>query len=1143
MLYKYYSSYFCTFFLFSLSGFAKLEFKSEDFLAWDKPGDLIEIGSKEVKIEKLLAIDCRWSRGLMINPIDGKVDSYNYNRDRFAEASYPITGGMNSYYQYLRDPGVHIQLHDNKGFNYLLIRGGFKGKMYGNVKKDDGSSGGKKIINIKSPQMKLKTTNAFYAQKLYCQYRSFRKYLKKAVYNKKISFFWNKGDWTVDGGCRTNLADVSFYRINKMASKKSYTKKMKYYIKGPIAMPESFRDAILDPGVKKGMKPRFNESPDQAYWELSKKKKQGMALYPMQYVHLFTPVLPVDTPVAAMRLNLNLTKVPKGNKLLIIVQDPLNRRSELLRASFKVLKPGKCHILLDFPDQLIPASSYTTMRIPSKIQKRGSFLISPNSDPKVKATVDETLDLLHKKDQLKHNKNIDEKRRLWSKYTNRIEKLGKELFKINQTRTINFKENPGRRFWVSILSEHGGKLNKNSSVELLLSKKKKAEIEFKQQRTMQLRGLFSMMSESRAWISMSSKFTFTQFITEHSRGKEHSRALKEIHELLLELYVRYPQDDVISQYYHWFHMSWYPQVFPSDIPEIAIPEGIPRWAILLNRANKKMTEITNWWIDQRRASNGEFGGGTNDDTCLMPWFMAPAFINSKIMSKVKDAHIGVMENAIKYELKEGLNVRPTDYGHSYEYGINKLAGMLHFNYGHPRYVEYALKTLKSFEKVVPMTAGGYRRFIPHNTRSLFGYHLLKLNIPSDPNWWKKKDNTSLSALNFHPLLIHGWYSRSTRTIKFLDEFAQGADYFRKCGGYNSGPHFAFGMYWLTGNDKYVIRDFINRRYAKPRFGIEGPGGNFAEYITHTNVTQNPLLTEAFKNSSTFREFLDEAWPATKKREDLERGLEKALWGQHNPFSMGGLEKYTYIMTEAEMYTDRIFMPTQLVSQAFLGGSYNRNNFWPSYAIHWEGLEKDYAALVLEQGKKQLKVAVINLASSIKKGAFRTWQLEHGTYKLEMGPDENDDGIMDKVNKSKTLEIMRMDTLIPVKLLPKKLTLYQLTQIKKLDSIYKRADVAISSFDFKHSQDEWQLTVHNIGNKSAEKVQITFLDKNKKELHREYINTIDAPLNLEAKIVKLKLKPIKGTTIITLNSSKTFKELTYLNNEINIEKLLSKKKRS
>jgi hypothetical protein len=209
----------------------------------------------------------------------------------------------------------------------------------------------------------------------------------------------------------------------------------------------------------------------------------------------------------------------------------------------------------------------------------------------------------------------------------------------------------------------------------------------------------------------------------------------------------------------------------------------------------------------------------------------------------------------------------------------------------------------------------------------------------------------------------------------------------------------------------------------------------------------------------------------------------------------------------------------------------RNKLWPAYAVSYEGLGGDFAALVLEQGKERLKVAMINLRDQPREGAFRVWQLDHGKYELRVGPDLNDDGEFDAVERTNTLELARMDA-VPVSLPPRKLTIYELRQVEKLDDLYARADLAMSAEDIVNNGKTLKITVHNIGSKAAKKIVVAAVDASGKVLAKSSIASLEAPLDLMPRTATVEL-PAANAGKIVLDPDLAIPEITRLNNTVSV----------
>ncbi len=244
--------------------------------------------------------------------------------------------------------------------------------------------------------------------------------------------------------------------------------------------------------------------------------------------------------------------------------------------------------------------------------------------------------------------------------------------------------------------------------------------------------------------------------------------------------------------------------------------------------------------------------------------------------------------------------------------------------------------------------------------------------------------------------------------------------------------------------------------------------------------------------------------------------------------MAGVERFRYMWTEAELFTDRIFLPVQPVAEPMLGGYTVRNKMWPAYAVSYEGLGKDFAALVLEQGRDRLKVVMVNLRDQPRQGALRIWQLDHGKYELMTGPDANDDGQIDAMESARTLELARMDA-VPVSLPPRRPTVYEFKQVEKLDDLYARADLAVCDEEVTRDGGNVKVVVHNIGSAPAPKFAVALLDAKGAVIASADAAALEAPLDLIPRTLTLALPMTPGAVRVAIDPEGRIPEITRLNN--------------
>jgi hypothetical protein len=224
-----------------------------------------------------------------------------------------------------------------------------------------------------------------------------------------------------------------------------------------------------------------------------------------------------------------------------------------------------------------------------------------------------------------------------------------------------------------------------------------------------------------------------------------------------------------------------------------------------------------------------------------------------------------------------------------------------------------------------------------------------------------------------------------------------------------------------------------------------------------------------------------------------------------------LQRFGWMYTGAEVFTDRVFLDTLTnAATAYTGGYATRNKFNHTHAVSWEGFGTDYAALVLQARRDHFKALVYNFSDQPLKGAFRLWLLDHGRYKLTQGLDANGDDQMDAATRTETVEVGRA-TALPLTLAPKQLTVIELVQTAKLDDLTQRADLALSPPELKAEGKTLRGVIHNIGGKDAPPFTVTLLDAQGKPQGTLKLGPLAAPADLEPKRLPFSF-PLKGANV-------------------------------
>jgi hypothetical protein len=995
--------------------------------------------SGELVVKKLRVADCRLVKGFCHSPVDGRPDSWGYNG---VVNEYDDSQGgeghhwQNLGYECIKEPAIHVTLADGDGFNHLMLRGGFVGSLWRDVDTDDGQGRGTRLREIGEAEICGPTANS--TGKLRTGHHLFQRLeFPKEVRASRVSFFRKDG----------LLGDAQFCRVHAAAVPEESAAAREFRPGEPMADlaslgPDFLRFPCKTPAWQhlSNFERRFRRAEDRAAFALVPGTASGrdLALGPSQAVHFFTPPLPANLPVGALRVALDLRGVPPGNLVNVTVQDPLNGNQELLRMDVRMPAAGPVRCLLDFADVLVPE---------------------------------------------------------------------------------------GGRFWVTLASQHGGALGGGSRFSLVAAPEDAARAEHLAWRRFLLKGYFSVLSEARPWNTQRAKpervwtsgsiaaLDDAPWVIHRLRPQ-----LFDLYRLVEHLNTLEPGDPVIAkQYYAWLMRAKEPPLDPALVPAREAPPGVPAWAALMDRAVSSSVAIPDWWLAHRLSSSGEFGGGIGDDSDMTPWWLPLILADSTGFGpKGRAATRRIAELALERNLVEGVNRRTTDPLHAYEEGQNVLCHLSSLEYGNPQLVEWLMTSSRTAEGWLHRDAGGRLRF----RVAEFGYDTAQ-HPPAVP----AADPPGLAGLLLHSHLMLAWYNRNPEALKVLLDYADPASGNDLTGDGPSGLR--FGAYLFSGNPKYLGltpdgKCPDGRPWAYPH----------AEFLVHgAEARQQPWWKNFLLLAARQVYQGDWAWAAGQDRETLCKSLKHAMWG--TPLSEGGgTERFRYVWTEAEMFTDRVFLPVDVIGQAMLGGYAHRKRLYPAYAVSYEGLGGDFAALVLDQGRDRLKLAMVNLRPEPREGAFRVWQLEHGRYRLRFGPDANDDGLLDRAERAESLELARMDA-VPVTLPPRRVMLCELSQEEKLDDVLLRPDLALSAEDVHRDGGILKVTVHNLGASRAPESELALLDREGKELARKPFPALDAPLDRRPRTAVVEFPALPGAASVCLDPARRVPEITELNNRASV----------
>lgn len=279
------------------------------------PAIPVEAGAGEpTVIRKLLVADCRALRGFVGTPVDGTTRSGDWSGGAWEYNQRGAGAGVG--YAYRANDGLHVGLADDAGFHAVLIRGGARVRMYRDCPRYDDPAGGTLLAEFPGLTQRC------------------RAWFDEPVRSRRVSFFD-----LADG----RLADVSFFRVQRGAA--GLPKPRRWRVAGAC-------DAA---GVRKWLNDRFDAA-SRATLRIAPGPgtpadfgaEKGKAL------HLLSEPLAAETPLAAIALDFVVADAPTPVPVTLAVQDPLNPKSQLFGADVVLSKPGRCRVVMDFPDQVVP---------------------------------------------------------------------------------------------------------------------------------------------------------------------------------------------------------------------------------------------------------------------------------------------------------------------------------------------------------------------------------------------------------------------------------------------------------------------------------------------------------------------------------------------------------------------------------------------------------------------------------------------------------------------------------------------------------------------------------------------------------------------------------------------------------------------
>ena len=622
-----------------------------------------------------------------------------------------------------------------------------------------------------------------------------------------------------------------------------------------------------------------------------------------------------------------------------------------------------------------------------------------------------------------------------------------------------------------------------------------------------LKGLFQAMSEPRPWMHLKDAGPVADQLATNPAIERYRTSLIELLETAEIARLLLPNDDIVRQYHDWIYQNIdrHKRQPPTVWPEVP---GAPDWAVQVREGWRHLSRIVRWWLDNRLVANGELGGGINDDTDMFQvWQCLPMIEASPLGDRLKEVAARLAETAIEHTLEEGLNRHRKDALHAYEEGVNHLALCAWWFYGDPVHFERAMVSARSVAGLMIETDDGRVHFGDRymsirEAREGFG------NIGRSPG----NGNWAPARLLLHPLYVVGLYNKNPTVLDKFERWGRTWRNYQRRGTYVGQVDIPSGEPTIVAErptaeavgpvDEWLALYHItgDSTWQEPfTFAMDPDGywGTSAQYgrMPHALVEWPDPYQAILRGRIARPEHGYAGFFLHKNRAYLEHWLEtSASW----------FGRFPHMDTAAEQKTDRVLTYKASVPlSCYLGDAPNRNRWLNFTAVSYEGLRgEEFAGLVWDAGPDRLKLAIYSFAEQPLHGVVRTWRLDHGRYRVRIGPDIDDDGRMDVAAENRVVLLQRFAP-ISVTLPARQVTVVQVEQIAKLDDIAQRADLALSPLDTHFTGDgEVAVTLHNIGARGVHNVRVNHI-RGGLAIASQTVERLDAPLDLHPRTVVLR----------------------------------------
>ncbi len=611
---------------------------------------------------------------------------------------------------------------------------------------------------------------------------------------------------------------------------------------------------------------------------------------------------------------------------------------------------------------------------------------------------------------------------------------------------------------------------------------------------------------------------FAFFVEEHTSTRALAR-FERFYQEITDLFRADPDNVVAHQY--WAEVA--PEAGWPAVTLPPVPKGAPVWAARQVQDLKLVRTFIDWWIDHRQVAYGDFGGGISDDDDLTEQW-PPLALMGDDADKIKHS-LDLLTDAVDRNgmITNGLGTIETDQLHSYEEGINARSEDAYLANGDPKAIERLMETARAY----PAISGPVGAHT-HMLSSLFS----GTEIVREGPWaWSKP----YSYLILHPGILVAEYNGNPGVEKLVLALA---DSYLAHGTKNEKGEIVFpeDINSLTDATRGALGPGSNGvvgpielmwtayswthdvKYLAPIESVVGKGDHGALSLLNANAIE--LLG---KRDSWGRDIVKAA-DAGKGAEARDSGARPADFNRFIAWQMTGDKHYLedlytseittglnrmYMVTEGEMWSDRVELFSDLLQRSRLGGmAIRRNQIYPGHLVSWHfagapNTAENVAILIRDASPTHFKVVAYNLTSAPIAATMTGQTVAAGQWTMTAGTDSNDDDTPDGATQHKSIRFER-DVDVALAFAPHRTMVIEFTLATPAPPVSARPDIAIGPADIHAGAGTLSVTVHSLGAVPTPAGTLTLQNAAGATLASVPVPPLEAPRDLRPRTVTLHL---------------------------------------